>query len=97
MLAIPKLEHEAFFKEKKYLRKTNWKPLFKNGMDIKWTSNFYKKGEDNLEFIGKDIATIRTFTQDEIRLFLKLNGFKVLEIINRSTYAFPTFVMIAQK
>ncbi|MEL6943179.1 MAG: hypothetical protein AAFO82_10970, partial [Bacteroidota bacterium] len=47
--------------------------------------------------IGKDKSTIRTFTKNEIELFLALSGFGVKEMIQKESYAFPTYLVIAEK
>ena len=54
--------------------------------------------EDNkLIEIGQDHSNLRTFTVNEIEIFLFINGFKIKEIIDRPSYFFPTYVFVAEK
>jgi SAM-dependent methyltransferase len=79
-------------------RESFWKVNFSQGWNFDWLSVFYKEQEDgSLEKIGEDNSTIRAFTEDEIILFLQLTGFRVNELITRKTYAFDTFLVIAEK
>jgi SAM-dependent methyltransferase len=93
-----KVEHRASFNHKHYQRDSIWKVNIDNGFCFDWASFYYeKKAQEELIEIGKDNSTIRAFTKDEIVLFLTITGFKVLEIIERPSYAFDTFVIVAQK
>jgi SAM-dependent methyltransferase len=89
--------HEATSNSINYLRKSIWHPNLKNGMDFKWHSIFYKKMEDALLEIGQDNSIIRAFTLNELEIFLKINGFQINEAIKRPSYAFPTYVIVAEK
>ncbi len=93
-----KVVHRASFKDKFYQRDSIWKVNLANGFCFDWASIFYEKTMQNeLINIGEDNSMLRTFTIDEIGLFLSLTGFRMLEIIERPSYAFDTFVIIAQK
>ena len=92
-----KIIHTADYQGLSYVRKSFWQAHLVNGMDFKWASVYYQKEDTNLKEIGRDDSIIRTFTRDEIQLFLSINGFKVLEFIERASYAFPTFVVVAEK
>jgi SAM-dependent methyltransferase len=92
------ITHTANFKNKKYQRNSIWKINFKEGFTFNWASVYYQEYEGGqLNKIGEDNSTIRAFTKDEIILFLQLTNFTVKEIINRPSYAFDTFVIVAQK
>jgi SAM-dependent methyltransferase len=92
------ITHTADFENKKYQRNSIWSTNFKEGFTFDWASVYYQKHEDGeLNKIGEDHSSIRAFTKDEIILFLQLSNFTVIEIINRPSYAFDTFVMIAEK
>ncbi len=96
--AAKKVVHSASFNNKHYQRNSIWKVNVANGFCFDWASIYYEKSaEGNLIEIGKDNSTIRSFTQNEMVLFLTITGFKVLEIIERPSYAFDTFVIVAQK
>jgi SAM-dependent methyltransferase len=93
-----KVIHSASFKDKHYQRDSIWKINLDNGFCFDWTSIYYEKtAHDKLVKIGEDNSTVRTFTTEEIVLFLTITGFNVLEIIERTSYAFDTFVIVAQK
>ena len=93
-----KIIHKANFKNKKYQRDSYWNVNLSDGFTFDWTSYYYEENsEGGLTKIGEDIATIRAFTKNEMILFLQLAGFTVKEIIERPSYAFDTFVIIAQK
>jgi SAM-dependent methyltransferase len=89
--------HTAAFNNKKYRRSSNWQASFTGGFMLNWASVYYEENQEGiLNKIGEDHSTIRTFTKDEMLLFLQLTGFTVHEIIERPSYAFDTFVIIAQ-
>jgi SAM-dependent methyltransferase len=93
-----KVVHKANFKKKQYQRDSIWKINIANGFCFDWESMYYEKtAQGNLIEIGQDNSTIRTFTTDEMILFLTMTGFNALEIIERPSYAFDTFVIVAQK
>jgi len=92
-----KVVHEATHDNKHYVREGIWTPNLEFGMDVKWDSIYYNKIDNELVCIGKDTAIARTFTKNEIEIFLHLNHFEVKDIIERETYAFPTFVVVAEK
>lgn len=89
--------HEAVHNEIHYLRKSIWSINLTQGMAFDWSSIYFRKTENGLVEIGKDHSTIRTFTKDELKIFLEVNNFSVKEIIEKESYAFPTYVIVAQK
>jgi SAM-dependent methyltransferase len=90
--------HHASFNHKHYERDSIWTINFENSFCFDWVSIYYEKiAQGDLIEIGKDNSTIRAFTKDEIVLFLTLTGFVVKEIMERPSYAFDTFVIVAQK
>ena len=91
-----KVIHRASFDGKTFLRESFWSINFDQSWAFDWRSIYYEDREDELKKIGEDNSTIRAFTKDEISLFLNLTGFEVMEIRDCSSYAFDTFVVIAQ-
>jgi SAM-dependent methyltransferase len=89
--------HEASFEGTKYVRKSFWEPHLQEGMDFRWHSIYYKEQESGMLQIGEDHSIVRTFTVNEIVIFLQICGFIVHDIIPRDSYAFPTFVVVAEK
>jgi SAM-dependent methyltransferase len=93
-----KIIHKASFKNKKYQRDSFWKlnPMERGAFD--WASFYYEENESGqLIKIGEDNSTIRAFIKNEMVLFLQATGFVVKEIIDCPSYAFDTFVIVAQK
>ncbi|WP_027391845.1 class I SAM-dependent DNA methyltransferase [Aquimarina latercula] len=89
--------HNATYENEEYLRKSIWNIDLDKGMTFNWESHYFKKSKDGLKEIGIDKSVIRTFTREEIRIFLELNDFKIKEIISKESYAFPTYVIVAEK
>jgi trans-aconitate methyltransferase len=91
------ITHEAIYKETTYVRKSDWKLHLANGIDFLWDAVYYKQEKEKFIEIGQDHSNIRTFTVNEIEIFLFINGFKIREIIDRPSYFFPTYVFVAEK
>ncbi|MFS4494649.1 class I SAM-dependent DNA methyltransferase [Maribacter sp. 2308TA10-17] len=91
------ITHEVVYKGVKYKRKSKWELNLKEGMDFVWEAGYSKKAGNKYLKISDDTSIIRTFTKDEIEIFLLINNFKIKEIIDRETYAFPTYVVVAEK
>ena len=89
--------HTATYQNKTYVRKSHWKLNLEYSMNFDWNSIYYIQQENKLQEIGQDNSLLRTFTCNEIELFLSLHGFQVKEFIAKSSYAFPTFVVVAEK
>ena len=47
--------------------------------------------------IVEDDSTVRAFVKEEWSLLLELNGFEVEQCLDRKSYAFDTYVIIARK
>jgi len=89
--------HTAIYQHTEYIRKSFWQARLVDGMDFTWHSIYYKKENGQLMEIGQDDSIIRTFTMNEIALFLSINGFIIREFLERASYAFPTYVVVAEK
>ena len=92
-----KVVHKATVNNKKYHRDSFWKVNLAQSWTFDWHSVYYEEVEDSLIKIGEDNSTIRAFCKDDIVLFLQLAGFEIKEIIARPSYAFDTFVVVAEK
>jgi SAM-dependent methyltransferase len=89
--------HKANFEKKKYQRDSIWKANFKEGFTCDWSSIYYEENENGqLDKIGEDFEMARAFTKDEIILFLTVANFEVKAIVERPSYFFDTFVVVAQ-
>jgi len=92
-----KVIHEAVFDNTHYTRESIWTPILQRGMDFNWASFYFKKDNNELISIGEDNAILRAFTINELEIFLTLNQFKVKEVVARTSYAFPTYVIVAER
>ncbi len=81
----------------KYVRISNSKQNLETGWTWDWCSEYFEKTLNGLAPLGKDRATVRAFTKDEIKLFLTMSGFELLEIIKKETYMWQDHYFIAQK
>lgn len=90
--------HEATYKGIQYIRESHWETTPLENFLLDWRSNYYKTTTNNeKEILLEDFSTVRVFTLNEIELFLYLNNFEILKIIDRKTYAYDTYVIITQK
>lgn len=89
--------HSAYHKGIKYLRKSDWEISSHDNFILEWTAKYYKNEIENSTLIANDYSTVRVFTLNEMQLFLYLHNFAILEITDRKTYAYDTYVIVAQK
>lgn len=93
----PKVVHSAVHENIEYTRTGIWTMQLDSGMDMTWNATYSKKVANEWVEIGTDQAKVRAFTLNEMELFLHLNNFNVKEVIERASYAFPTYVMVAER
>lgn len=97
MGAEKSIVHRAEHNGQHFFRESVWKPNLRHGWAFDWQSTFYQEQQEGPSIkIGEDHSTIRTFTRDEIELCLKITGFEVLDCLDRLTYAFDTYVIVAR-
>jgi ubiquinone/menaquinone biosynthesis C-methylase UbiE len=90
--------HTAVYNNKQYERKSLWSINLQHGFCFNWVSDYYEvTATGKLIELGRDDSVIRTFTKDEMTVFLSLAGFKVIDCVQRPSYAFDTFVITAKK
>ncbi|GAA4278839.1 class I SAM-dependent DNA methyltransferase [Aquimarina mytili] len=94
---------EDFDEEKKeitvgnYVRIGTSAPNLKTGWTWDWSSEYFEKKENELKSLGKDHAVVRAFIKDEIKLFLAMSGFELLEVIDKETYMWKSHYYVARK
>ena len=64
---------------------------------LEWTAQYYTLKNNKKEVIADDFSIVRVFTLNEIQLFLFLNGFEIIQTIDRKTYAYDTYVIVAEQ
>lgn len=89
--------HNAKHQGKSYSRESYFDLNLSTGWTWDWKADYFEIKDEGKEPIGDDFSTLRTFTEDEIKLFLKLNGLTVIETISKPSYAFDTLVYVASK
>jgi len=89
--------HQAQYEGVNYLRESNWRIAASENFMLEWTAQYYTVVNNQKEIIMDDFSTVRVFTLNEIQLFLYMNDFEIIETIDRKTYAFDTFVIVARK
>lgn len=95
----PTVEHNSLVDNIPYNRKSEWalKEDSTNNL-INWTAHYFKADLNNKNIhLGTDESIFKAFTQEEITTKLIKNGFDIISIVDRKSYAFDTFVVIAQK
>ena len=90
--------HKAEFGGRKFQRESYWTVNVNENWTFNWDSVYFEEDEKGgLKKIIEDNSTVRCFTKDDLCLFLELCNFSVIEIEDRPSYAFDTFVMVARK
>jgi SAM-dependent methyltransferase len=91
------ITHQAKHDGINYFRNSNWKTTSGENFMLEWSAQYYTIKNDEKETIADDFSTVRVFTLNEIQLFLYLNNFEIIRTIDRKTYAYDTFVIVARK
>jgi SAM-dependent methyltransferase len=89
--------HNANHQGKSYSRESYFDLNLSTGWTWNWKADYFEIYGSEKKHIGDDFSTLRTFTEDEINLFLKLNGLTVIETIPKPSYAFDTLVYVVSK
>lgn len=92
-----KVEHLATFNQKKYKRDSFFNTNTSENFMFDWQAEYYEVNEKESKLIAKDDSEVRAFTKNEWEIFLHLNNFELLEFIDRKSYAFDTYVIVAKK
>ncbi|WP_044397687.1 class I SAM-dependent methyltransferase [Lacinutrix sp. Hel_I_90] len=91
------MEHAATYKQKTYYRESFLTPTTSNNIMFNWNAKYYEVTEDSKKLITQDDSEVRAFTKNEWELFLYLNDFELIECIDKPSYMFDTYVMVARK
>jgi ubiquinone/menaquinone biosynthesis C-methylase UbiE len=92
-----KIIHQAEHEGISYIRESKWETTSLDNFMLEWDAKYYTFIEGKKNLIADDFSTVRVFTLNEIQLFLYLNKFNILKTIDRKTYAYDTYVIIAKK
>lgn len=92
------ITHEAIYEGIQYIRESNWETTPLENFLLDWRVKYCRITDANeKEILMDDFSTVRVFTLNEIQLFLYLNKFEIIKLINRKTYAYDTYVIVARK
>lgn len=89
--------HEATYEGINYIRESQWEITPFENFVLNWNAKYYQIENAEKKILTEDFSSVRVFTLNEIELFLYLNNFEILKIIDRKTYAYDTYVIMAQK
>ena len=89
--------HEATYEGINYIRESHWETTPLENFMLNWSAQYYKVVSNEKEILFDDFSTVRVFTLNEIELFLYLNNFEIIKTIDRKTYAYDTYVIMARK
>ncbi|NNC50463.1 MAG: class I SAM-dependent methyltransferase [Flaviramulus sp.] len=92
-----KVFHEACFNNNCYYRESYMKDNDLDNFMFNWDAVYYQKTKSEPIKLTEDKSVVRAFTKNEWELFLYLNDFELIEFIDRKSYAFDTYVVVAQK
>ncbi len=93
----PTVLHKSKVANTDYYRTSEWHSIKEDPTLIHWTTSYYEQGSAENMLLGKDKIIFKVFTETEIRSALKQAGFEVEDKMDRPTYAFDTFVIVAKK
>ncbi len=83
---VEKSTLETTFQQNQYKRDSICKPNLSTGWTWDWSSIYYQKQQGEYIEIGRDFATLRAFTKDEMTLLLTMSGFTLQAIVDKETY-----------
>ncbi|MFT5244377.1 MAG: ubiquinone/menaquinone biosynthesis C-methylase UbiE [Psychroserpens sp.] len=92
-----KIIHKADSEGINYIRESHWETTTLDNFMVEWNAKYYTVINEKKDLIANDFSTVRVFTLNEIQLFLYLNNFEIIKTIDRKTYAYDTYVIVAKK
>lgn len=72
----------------KYTRVNRMSLNMDGGWTWNWEADYHIETKGKEKKVVKDKTVLRAFTEDELRLFLQLNGFEVLEVVKEDVLVF---------
>jgi predicted TPR repeat methyltransferase len=91
------LWHHADDGTTRWARESRYQKNLATGWTWDWHSVYYEVLKDDQKVeIARDAATLRAFLLEEMELFLRLAGFRVVERMIQGSYAFQTLVFVCE-
>ncbi len=91
------ITHSAEYQGILYTRDSYWDVTMHDNFILEWNAKYYEFNKNEKTIISNDHQTSRVFTLNEIQIFLYLNNFEIMETIDRKTYAYDSYVIVAKK
>jgi SAM-dependent methyltransferase len=89
--------HAAAFIEKEYERVSFFNTNTSENLMFTWDAKYYEITSNEKKLIAEDSSEVRAFTKNEWELFLLMNNFELIAFIDKKSYAFDTYVVVAKK
>jgi SAM-dependent methyltransferase len=89
--------HSVNFNNKTLIRESKLNIKTSNNFMFEWDAKYYEILNYKKKLIIKDKSEVRAFTKNEWQLLLHLNNFNVLKFIDKPSYMFDCFAVVAQK
>ena len=90
--------HQASTGSKKYSRESYMKAnTALDNMMFDWEAAYYIHTNNQKKHLITDTSTVRAFTKNEWELLLALHNFELIDCIDKKSYAFDTYVIVAKK
>jgi SAM-dependent methyltransferase len=90
--------HTAAYNGRRFHRASYWQPADDAAGVFNWESIYFEiDGNGDKKEIGRDNSVLRSFTKREMEEMITGSGFELLEMNERPSYAFDTFVVTAKK
>jgi SAM-dependent methyltransferase len=89
------IQHQAPYQGELFSRQSRYVANLATGWTWDWHSAFFRETSSQPEPLATDVATLRAFLPDELRLFLHLAGMQVDDLRWQPTYAFDTGIIVA--
>ena len=80
--------HEAEYGDRSYKRISKKSLNLKTGWTWNWDAEYHIQEPGRPKQIIKDSSVLRAFTEEELRLFLALEHFDVVDVITDETFTF---------
>lgn len=93
----PHIVHKGHFDGVDYIRESHWATTPMDNFILDWNALYYRVEQGEKLLLLDDFTSVRVFTLNEIELLLYLNNFEILQVIDRKSYAFDTYVIKARK
>ena len=97
ILDNPTVIHKSKVNTIEYSRTSKWCSKKTDPSLIHWDSSYYQQKGTNQQFLGKDSVLFKVFTKTEIISALNSAGYEVMKTLDKPSYAFDTFVVVAEK